>query len=155
MEELFVIIPKLPGVRVYQFSDSLESSKSLCEFCQEQGHYLEIVALRDDLYEKIKDLPAKVRRLDEDKERYNLRSMQFDTVFVNYDITKLHDPEQFLRKIYRMMKNAGDLLLFLDEADMERYAKLLEDINYVAINPIHNRNSVVLSAKKMHGWQKV
>ncbi|SMC08744.1 hypothetical protein [Nitratiruptor tergarcus] len=155
MEELFVIIPKLPGVRVYQFSDAFESSKSLCDFCQEQGHYLEIVALEDAIYEEIKDLPAKVRRIDEDKERYNLRSMQFDTIFVNYDITKLQDPEQFLRKTYRMMKNAADLLLFLDKAKIEEFTKLLEELNYVAINPISYSKGSVLSAKKMHGWAKV
>ena len=155
MEELFVIIPKLPGVRVFQFSDGRASSQSLSDFCQEQGHYLEIAAFEDGIYEEIADLPAKVRRLDESKERYNLRSMQFDTIFVNYPLAKLHDSEEFLRKNYRMMKNAADILLFVDQEELGACEELLERTNFVAINPIPYSGGVVLSAKKMHGWQKV
>ena len=155
MEELFVIIPKLPGVRVFQFSDGLQTSKQLADFCQQQGHYLEIGALDDSIFEEIKGLDAKVRRLDEKKERYNLRSMLFDTVFVNYPFKALKNPEEFLRKNYRMMKNAADILIFCQKDEVEKLDKLLEDLNFVAINPIKYKQGVVMSAKKMHGWAKV
>ncbi len=154
MQELFAIIPKLPGVRVYQFSDG-KSSEELSDFCQEQGHYLEIVAFEDEIYEKIKNLPAKVRRIDEDKERYNLRSQLFDTIFVNYDINKLHNKELFFRKIYRMMKNAADVIVFVDNEQIKELESLLQELNFVAINPIFLQDRTVLTAKKMHGWAKV
>ncbi len=155
MEELFVVIPKLPGVRVFQFSDGLQTSKQLADFCQQQGHYLEIAALDDSVFEEIKELDVKVRRLDENKERYNIRSMLFDTIFVNYPLKALKNPEEFLRKNYRMMKNAGDILIFCQQDEVEKLGKLLEDLNFVAVNPIEQKSRVVMSAKKMHGWAKV
>ena len=155
MEELFVVIPKLPGVRVFQFSDGLQSSQSLADFCQQQGHYLEIAALTEPIYQEIKEIGAKVRLLDENKERYNLRSMQFDTIFVNYPWRELQNFEEFLRKNYRMMKNAADILLFCEQSELDGLTNTLERLNFVAINPIEFRGGVVLSAKKMHGWAKV
>lgn len=154
MQELFAIIPKLPGVRVYQFSDG-KSSGELSDFCQEQGHYLEIAALEDEIYEQVRHLPAKVRRIDEEKERYNLRSQLFDTIFVNYDINKLHNKELFFRKIYRMMKNAADIIIFTDKKQIKELEALLQELNFVAINPIFLQDATVLTAKKMHGWTKV
>ncbi len=155
MEELFVVIPKLPGVRVFQFSNGLQSSQSLANFCHQQGHYLEIAALTEPIYEEIKEIGAKVRLLDENKERYNLRSMQFDTIFVNYPWKKLQNLEEFLRKNYRMMKNAADILIFCEQNDIEELITLLESLNFVAINPIEYADGLALSAKKMHGWAKV
>ncbi len=155
MEELFAIIPKLPGVRIYQFAAAKEQSEALVRYCQENGCYLEIVALDDEVYENVKDLDAKVRRIDEAKERYNLRSMIFDTIFVNYDVTKIQNIEQFLRKIYRMMKNGADLVFFIHPDTIQKMGRLLEELNYVAINPIEIDGQNVLTAKKMHGWTKV
>ena len=155
MKELFEIIPKLPGVRVYHFAKERQDCKELEEFCQEKGHYLEVAALTQELFEELQPCQAKVRYVPETKERYNQRSQMFDTVFVTYDITKLHDLEQFLRKIYRMMKNAADLILIVDKEQQEALQRLLEEVNYVAINPIETGDKVALTAKKMHGWARV
>ena len=155
MKELFEIIPKLPGVRVYHFAKDRLSCLSLEEFCQEKGHYLEVAALTQELFEELQPCQAKIRYVPETKERYNQRSQMFDTVFVTYDITELQDPEQYLRKIYRMMKNAADLIIIIDEEQKEALQKLLEEVNYVAINPIEIGDKVALTAKKMHGWARV
>ncbi len=155
MEELFSIIPDLPGVRVFCFGEECHIP-ALAGYCEEKGYYLEIVAFDDNTYEALQRLPAKVRRIDEAKERYNLRSMAFDTVFVPIDIEKLADKEQFFRKIYRLMKNAGDLIVLIPPAKSEEMEAFLQELNYVAINPIKLQNgSVAITAKKMHGWAKV
>ena len=155
MKELFDIIPKLPGVRVYLFAGDEATAKELGEFCTEAGHYLEIAALEDEIYEKLEGIEAKVRRIDEAKERYNQRSWMFDTVFVTYDLARLQDQEDFLRKIYRMMKNAADLVVLVPPDKSEELQNLLQELNYVAINPIDLGQKVAVTAKKMHGWAKV
>lgn len=155
MEELFSIIPDLPGVRVFCFGEETHTP-ALAKYCEERGCYLEIVVFDDATYEALKDLPAKVRRIDETKERYNLRAMVFDTIFVPIDIEKLADKEQFFRKIYRMMKNAADLIVLIPPEHSETLEAFLQELNYVAINPIELTNGrVAMTAKKMHGWAKV
>jgi len=155
MREIFKIIPKLPGVRVYNFAGDYERSKELCDFCDQEGHYLEIVALSDPIYEKIKDLNAKIRRIEENKERYNQRSMNFDTILIDYDIHRLENMEEFFKKVYRMTKNAGDIIFEIKEDEIDQMSALLERCNYVAINPIPSQGRLYLSAKKLHGWTKV
>ncbi len=155
MEIFFDIIPKLPGVRVFYLPNDPTTAQKLSEYCNQLGHYLEIVALDDNIHQKIKDLPAKIRRIEESKERYNQRSWQYDTIFVEYDISKIKNKEQFFRKIYRIMKNAADLVVKVDPKELAELETLLQDLNYVAINPIETEGIVALSAKKMHGWTKV
>ncbi len=155
MRELFSIIPKLPGVRVYEFAKDYQTSKELSDFCQANGHYLEIVAFEEGIYESIQGLGSKVRLIPQNKERYNQRSMMFDTVFVSYPLERIEDLEQFLRKVYRMSKNAGDIILFTTKEDQEALEQLLQELNFVAINPIELSRGIALTAKKLHGWAKV
>ncbi|MRI84278.1 MAG: hypothetical protein C6I00_07650 [Nitratiruptor sp.] len=155
MRELFAIIPQLPGVRVYQFAKDRPTSQELATFCKEAGHYLEIAALSDSIYQQIQDLPAKVRRIEESKERYNQRSLHFDTIFIDYDIHRLQDMEQFFRKVYRMTKNAGDIVFQIAPEELDAMTQFLVDLNYVAINPIESQGQLYLTAKKLHGWAKV
>ncbi len=155
MNELFQIIPKLPAVRVFEFAKDYETTKELSDFCEKKGHYLEIVAFEDKIFEQIEDLGSKARRIEQSKERYNQRSMMFDTIFVSYPLERIEDLEAFLRKIYRMTKNAGDLILYTTPQERESLEDLLQELNFVAINPIEQPNRVVLTAKKLHGWAKV
>ena len=155
MKELFDIIPKLPGVRVYLFASGQEEAKELGDFCHEHGHYLEIAALENEIYEKLEGIEAKIRRIDEHKERYNQRSWLYDTVFVTYDLARLSDQEEFFRKIYRMMKNAADLIVIVEPSESEKLQQRLQELNFVAINPIELGQKVAVTAKKMHGWTRV
>ncbi len=155
MRELFGIIPKLPGVRVYHFASDEKTAKELGEFCAKAGHYLEIAALEDEIYKKLEGIEAKLRRIDEHKERYNQRSWLYDTVFVTYDLAKLSDQEEFFRKIYRMMKNAADLIVIVEPKESENLQQRLQELNFVAINPIDLGQKVAVTAKKMHGWTRV
>jgi len=156
VKELFTIIPNLPGVRVFEFAKDYETSANLAKFCQEQGHYLEIVAFEEELFNSLKDLEGvKVRNIPLQKERYNQRSVMFDTIFINYPLEKIPNLEEFLKKVYRMSKNGGDIILFVPKEELEKYEKLLQDVNFVAINPIEGEGYLALSAKKLHGWTKV
>ncbi|MRJ02090.1 MAG: methyltransferase domain-containing protein [Epsilonproteobacteria bacterium] len=155
MRELFTIIPKLPGVRVFQFTDDPEKSRELAEFCEAMGHSLEVVTFDDHTFEALKDLPVRVRRLQESKERYNQRSMQFDTIFIDYTIEKLQNVEDFFRKVYRMSKNGGDIIFPIAPSREEEMVALLTELNFVAINSIESEGRLYLTAKKLHGWARV
>lgn len=159
LKDFYEVIPKLPGVRVYQFSDSFESSQDLSDFAKIKDFELEIVTFNDDIFNKLKELKdenIRVRKIDEDKERYNLRQAQYDTVFVNLDIRKLKNLEEFLRKIYRMMKNAANIVLPIKAEDKDMIRDLLGKCNYVAINDTElDKERIVFIAKKLHGWEKV
>ena len=159
LKDFYEVIPKLPGVRVYQFSDSFESSQDLSDFAKIKDFELEIVTFNDDIFNKLKELKdenIRVRKIDEDKERYNLRQAQYDTVFVNLDIRKLKNLEEFLRKIYRMMKNAANIVLPVKAEDKDMIRDLLGKCNYVAINDTElDKERIVFIAKKLHGWEKV
>jgi len=159
IEEFFEIVPKLPGVRVYQFTDSFESAKKLAEFAKTRGFELQIVTFEEKVLEKLKSLEEediKSRLINENKEKYNLRSIQYDTVFVNLDIDSLNDIEEFLRKIYRMMKNAANIVLPVDIEKRDEIKALLEKCNFVAINDTAlDEKRVVFIGKKLHGWSKV
>lgn len=159
IEDFFEIIPKLPGVRVYQFVDNIDNAKKLLKFAIEEDFELEIVTFNKDLYEKLKDYKSSnvnIRNLSEDKERYNLRAKIYDTIFVNLDIEKIKNLEMFLRKIYRMMKNAANIVIPVNIEKKDKIRDLLEECNFVAINftPIDEKR-VVFIAKKLHGWTKV
>jgi len=159
LKEFYEIIPKLPGVRVYQFSDNFEISKDLAKFAKERDFELEIVTFEEELFEKLIDLKdenVKIRHISEDKERYNLRQAQYDTVFVTLDIKKLNNLEEFLRKIYRMMKNAANIVLPANLSSKEDVRDLLQECNYVAINDTQfDEEKTIFIAKKLHGWEKV
>ncbi len=159
IEEFFEIIPKLPGVRVYQFSDNYESAKRLADFAKAREFELQIVTFEEKLFEKLKSLEdedIKVRYITENRDKYNLRSIMYDTVFVNLDIDSLNNIEEFLRKTYRIMKNAANIVLPVDVEKRDEIKTLLERCNYVAVNDTSlEEKRVVFIGKKLHGWSRV
>lgn len=159
LEDFFKIIPKLPGVRVFQFTDSFNIAKKLCDFSKSMGFELEIVTFDEELFERLKSLKdegIKIRKIPENKEKYNLRSIAYDTIFVTLDIKSLSDIEEFLRKSYRIMKNGANIVLEVDKNDKNWIIDLLQKCNYVAINETTLDDSRLLfTAKKLHGWTRV
>ncbi|GEM_PF-1968378 len=159
VEEFYNVIPKLPGVRVFEFTDNLEAARRLLEFALERDFELEIVTFEEELLEPLKEIAgerARVRAIDEGKERYNQRQLQYDTIFVDMDISKLDDFVMFIRKVYRIMKNAGNLVMPVDKRDKERVIESMIEWNYVAINDTElEGDRVLITAKKLHGWEKV
>ncbi|WP_200762944.1 hypothetical protein [Nitrosophilus alvini] len=159
INSLFGIIPDLPGVRVYQFSDNIDFSKELSKEARNRDFELEIVVFSEDFFYKLNSLEGeniKLRKVEFNKPKYNLRSTLYDTVFVNIDISTLQDIELFFRKIYRMMKNAANIIVPVSKECKEEIAALLEKCNYVAINDIDlDEKNCAIVGRKMHGWARV
>ncbi|NPA82333.1 MAG: hypothetical protein GXO31_06960 [Epsilonproteobacteria bacterium] len=160
LRELFSIIPPIRGVRVFEFSEDFDSSKELAKKAKEMEFDLEIAVVNEDDMNRFRELESefvKVRYLDLSKNRYNQHSYLFDTVFINLNKDRIEkEGENFFKKIYRMMKNAGVIVYPVDESEREEKIEMLERLNYVAINDISFQKGIcALTARKMHGWAKV
>ena len=150
MQELFSIIPNLPGVRVLDIGGEPKLFKQLESFCRTKEHELHTIIFDNT---PLQSDYATIRHIPINKERYNQRSIQYDTIFVDYPLEKIDDLELFFKKIYRIMKNGAKVIIFTQ--NIEELTMLLEKLNFVAINPIEIEDKVVLTAKKMHGWARV
>ncbi len=153
IEELFTIIPPYPGQNIC-FIDNLQMDiiKKLKEFCIKNEINLFIKDMQSSLSVLGKVPFVKVEKFSFDDKRYNPHSILYDFVFLSYELGYSQD---ILKKFYRVIKNAGNIFIFTksDQSDM---IKLLEDINFVAVNQIDTfKDFHIISAKKMHGWMKV
>ncbi|WP_457598424.1 hypothetical protein [Hydrogenimonas sp.] len=103
------------------------------------------------------DHPAMtVEPLDLKERRFNKHARLYENIFVSLEDPRLEaDIEETLKKFYRIMKNAGVLVLLLQKEgslrrEIDRY---LEESFFVAINHIDIFDDYdVVNAKKLHGW---
>jgi len=152
---LFDIIPPHPGQNIAIIEDSQDNFLlSLKEFSQKIDATLHVKALGER--EPINTEILKIKTFSFKQSRYNTFSVEYDFLFLCVDISEREDIKTICKKLYRVMKNAGYLFLFVKKDEVERYFELLEDTNYVALNNIEfNEKLDVVVAKKMHGWRKV
>lgn len=152
---LFDIIPPHPGQNI-AIIENLQDNflLPLKEFSQKIDATLHVKTLGERENTNTKSL--KIKTFSFKQSRYNTFSVNYDFLFLCVDISEREDIEIICKKLYRVMKNAGYLFLFVKKDDVVRYFKLLEDTNYVALNNIEfDENTDVVIAKKMHGWRKV
>ncbi len=154
-ELMFEIIPPYPGLNIAIIENNQNTVvKKLEKFCQKIEASLHVKALRDRKEEKRGDL--RIKNFSFEQSKYNNFSIIYDFLFLCADISERDDIDVVFKKIYRVMKNAGNLFVFAKKEDKQRYIELLEKTNYVAINSIDlNEKAEVIVAKKMHGWRKV
>ena len=153
IEELFTVIPLYPGQNICLIHDKqVDISPSLIKFCIENEINLYVKDIEGDLL-SLSHFPfVKVEKFSFKDKRYNLHSILYDFLFFSYSLEDNHD---ILKKIYRVIKNAGNIFIFT-KSDPDELIKLLEKINFVAINEIDTfKKTHIISAKKMHGWMKV
>jgi len=154
-ELMFDIIPPYPGLNIAVIEkDRDEIVQKLQSFSKKIEASLHVKALGDR--EEQKSEGMRVRKFSFDESKYNHFSTLYDFLFLCTDISDRDDIDLIFKKIYRVMKNAGNLLVFVKKDEKQRYMELLEKINYVALNSIDlNEDTEVVTAKKMHGWKKV
>ncbi len=152
---LFDIIPPYPGLNIAIIEDSQDKLvEQLGAFCKKAEASLHVKVLRDSQSQSDKHI--KIKKFSFEQSKYNNFSILYDFLFLCVDISEREDIEVVFKKIYRVMKNAGNILVFVKKEQIQRYFEILEKTNYVAINSIDlNENTEVVTAKKMHGWRKV
>jgi len=86
--------------------------------------------------------------------RYNLQGKLYNHAFVFGEIPD--EPEDFARKVYTGVANAGGLYLLMDTeepAKKQHWETSLIESNYVATSTIAlDKKRLLLYARKMHGW---
>ncbi len=162
LSQLLQIIPDHPMVRIVHFSDSGEDlPKMLSDFTAQKGYEYQINALDAAYLEKLRtglqDTPhLKLVNFKLTRPRYMIQGKLYDYVFVTADVDETIR-EDFLKRVHPVMKNGGNILLFLPKGDHTQrweWLRLLEENYYVASNTIDDlfEHYDLLISKKMHGW---
>ncbi len=162
LEKLLQIVPDHPGIRLLHFAESGEEMpRILGDFVEKKGYEYQINCLEESF------LLAMQRTFEESpsvhpvkftlqRPRYMVQGKVFDYVFVTASVPA-SIREDFLKRVHPIMKNGGNILLFLPKGEREvrwEWLALLEEHYYVAsstIDDLFAHYDVVVS-KKMHGW---
>lgn len=158
VDRLTSFIPPYPGVAIFHMADDgIEFVQMLQHYCDEREYTYHPVSVNGDFIETLQQngIP-KARQITYKQQRYNQHSKTYDYIYIEIDPLSLEKPQLFLKKIYAIAKNAAKILFFIpkEKGDFGELESLLEEGNFVAINPIDDmfENYLVLSAQKMHGW---
>jgi hypothetical protein len=162
LEKLLEIIPSSPALRIAHFTDGGEMMiEVLSDFCQKKEYEYQINCTDNSFFDfisdKYKDITnIKTIKFRLDRPRYMIQAKMYEYVFVTSSIGE-DMRDDFTRKVHSIIKNAGNILIFLPKGSYEeRYSwtMLLEEHYYVASNTIDDLfvNYDVLISKKMHGW---
>ena len=160
IEQLLSIIPNHPAMQVMHISQSGQQlTEALISLAKEREYEFLLNATDINFYEKVKDSYienfCKVKTMKFEQRRYASMAKMFDYVFVTSEV-----PEelqgQFAKSIHGHIKNAGNIILFLEKNNLkvvERWQEILEENYFVASNTIDLFGEYeVLISKKMHGW---
>jgi hypothetical protein len=129
-----------------------EREKRLLEFCEREDHTLLLYRLPGFEADEAPPSPRiRQRPWKASQERYNLQGKLYNHAFVMSKPPEA--PEEFLRKVYTGIANAGGIYLFLPREEAGTWETALQNDNYVAIAPIdRTEDTLLLGARKMHGW---
>ncbi len=158
VEKLTSFIPPYPGTAIFHMADEgVGFCRMLQAYADERGYIYHPVSADEAFVEALQHAGvSKARKITYRQQRYNQHSRQYDYIYIAIDPLSLEKPKLFMKKIYAIAKNAAKILFFVpkDRADPASLEQLLEEGNFVAINPIDDifDDYLVLSAQKMHGW---
>jgi hypothetical protein len=162
LDQLLTIIPDHPMIRLLHFADSgIELPKMLNAYVTQKEYEYQLNCT-DQAYftyiEKILERSkySKARHFALTRPRYIQQGKLYDFVFVT-SVIETDLQEAFLQRLHPIIKNGGNILLFLpkgDHAQRFEWMRLLEENYYVASNTIDDlfEHYDLLISKKMHGW---
>ena len=163
IDNLLQIIPNHPALRVMLVADinqNISNEDILIEkifkFIQDRDYEFQLNLIRENsIYKDKYSIPqiSSVRFLDLNRNSFMLQAKLYDFVYISANIEDIND---FSKKIYKVIKGSGIIIIFIDKRDRDtlyRWREELENNFFVAINTIDiSDNFEILSAKKMHGW---
>lgn len=101
---------------------------------------------------------CRVQKLNLDAKAYNRHAKLYEYAFITLSEELISENiDQFLQKIYRLMKNSGIVVFLLENGGVLQKSidKKLEDGYFVAISHIEIFEKYdVVNARKMHGWHR-
>ncbi len=163
LKTLLSIIKENPSLDIAHFTDQDNLLVELLnEFCTQKSYSYQLNLLNNSIEElmsqKYKSSSTKVKPFHLQRKSYLIQAKQYDFVFVTATID-LNMESDFLKRLHQVIRNAGNLIIFIKKEDYElryRWIELLEEHNYVATNTIDNlcNDYDIVITKKMHGWGK-
>ncbi len=147
-EYLTKIVPDFPMVHMMYLGDEDEEFIGFFEkFAKEKGYIFDVKLFgeKNDKYQSISI----------EEKSYHTNAYKYDIVFLNLLHVKKEHATHMLERVYASMKNAGSLVLSLENGDDFAFEAeyFLQELNFVAINPMDLcENKKIIYAKKMHGW---
>jgi phospholipid N-methyltransferase len=161
IEQLLSIIPNHPALRIMHISQSgTELSDALLALVKQQEYELLLNIIDEDFYEeslnRYRDTDlCSVKKMKFEQRAYVSKAKMYDYIFVTANIP-LELQEQFAKTVHGHIKNAGNIILFLEKDNLkvlDSWRQILEENYYVATNTIDlfKEYEIVIS-KKMHGW---
>jgi hypothetical protein len=160
IEQLLSIIPEHPALRIMHISQSgTQLSDALATLVKQREYEFLLNITNDIFYEEINsrysDESSSVKKMKFEQRRYVSMAKTYDYIFVTSDVP-VEMQEQFAKTIHGHIKNAGNIILFLEKNNLkvlDSWRQILEENYYVATNTIDlfKEYEIVIS-KKMHGW---
>ncbi|MCB4764991.1 MAG: hypothetical protein LGB73_04015 [Sulfurovum sp.] len=162
LNQLLTIIPNYPMIRLLHFAESGIDMPKILDHFVSQKHYEYQLNCTDKNYFTLINMHldntkhTKLQFFSLDRPRYIQQGKLYDFVFVT-SIIEEEKQETFLQKLHPLIKNGGNILLFLPKKDYSQrfeWMRLMEKNYYVASNTIDNLflHYDLLISKKMHGW---
>ncbi len=161
LKTLLAIIKKNPSLDIAHFTDKdTPLIELLDEYCyiNNYGYQINLTnsSIEESIKQKYKSSSTKIRLFQLKRKSYLLQAKHYDFIFITASIGKDMESD-FLKRIYGIIANAGNLIVFIKKENYElryRWIELLEEHNYVATNTIDNLCDEydILISKKMHGW---
>ncbi|WP_457607313.1 hypothetical protein [Nitratifractor sp.] len=152
--EILDSLQPYPQMQFLLFTEAWgELERTLLEFCEEREHSILLYMLEGFPEEKLPEgAPVRRRPYRREQPRYNLQGKLYNHAFVTGPIPDA--PEEFARKVYTGIANAGGLYLLLrEEGEIRRWEEALVASNYVATSTIDlGKGERFLNGRKMHGW---
>ena len=162
LNELLNIVNLYPEIRIAHFSDSGEELvEYINDFCSKHEYEYQVNCTNVDFYKHL--LPqyekrAKTRILNFNIVRpsYMMQGKKYDYIFIS-NTTDDDFRGEFLKRVHTVMKNAGNIIIFIPKGgyvESDKWIEQLEEQNYVSSNIISDlfENFDVLVSRKMHGW---
>ena len=151
--ELLKSLQPYPSMRFLLFCNSLSNLENrLIDYCDSRDYEVQIYDMSGKGLEVDKEF-VKVREFKATQPRYNLQGKLYDYCFIHSLPPNI---EEFLKRIYSAIANAGRIYIELDIKDKESIysiSSMLQESNFVSISKIElDENRVYISGKKMHGW---
>lgn len=162
LAQLLDIIPDKPAQRLLHLcTDGDTLSDMLSTYIKQENYEYQLLCAEanafDEMQNKYKELShVSVMKFPLKRPRYVIQGRDYEFVFVTMSI-EASERSGFLKKIYELIKHAGNILIFIPKNDYEQedhWLSLLEEHLYVATSKIDNmfEHYDVLISRRMHGW---
>ncbi len=151
-----------PNQQILHITDcSNDLHDYLIELAKERNYEYDLKYICDDEPGFSKEITydrCRVQRLDLAAKAYNRHARLYEYAFITIGDDLLSENlEEFLKKIYRLMKNSGIVVFLLEKGGVveKTIDKDLEDGYFVATSHIDIfKEYDVVNARKMHGWHR-